>query len=474
MAVVALLFCTCFCNAQNYGNVWQFGDHVGLDFNSCEPMLVTGVNDGFEGCASICDSTGQLLFYTNSDKVWNRFHALMSNGNINATGGTLSQVLIIPAPLSDSIYYIITTKVQAQGTLDLEYHVVDMSLSAGTGNVSSAHNILSALNVTEQICATNHGNGIDIWLMTHEYGSSNFLAFLVTSTGISLTPVITSVGPTHVACTSSFNARGEIKFSPDGSKMAFNGNGVGGNNPSNILCLLDFDNLTGVVSNPVNLPFSRGEFGVSFSPDNSKLYGSTWKAFNFTPGDFNYLYQFDLSSGNQTTIINSKVILDSVAAMTASFGTIKIGPDGKVYCRLTGSSYLAVINSPNQPGLGCGYIRNGFYIGNQTWQYGLNNYIEYTTYCTSTSVHPQGNLSCSISTEPNPNNGDFNLVISGSSARLGITNVIIYNVAGQIVFSEQVSAGMPIPVSLEVSGIYLVAVVTNDGQQSTKRVIVNR
>lgn len=71
---------------------------------------------------------------------------------------------------------------------------------------------------------------------------------------------------------------------------------------------------------------------------------------------------------------------------------------------------------------------------------------------------------------PNPNNGDFNLLISGNDN----ANVFIYNAAGQIVFSEQVSGGVATPIALEASGIYMVTVVMSDGTQMTQRVIVNR
>lgn len=381
---ILILGLTMFCfvtvtQGQKYGNVWQFGNQVGLDFNGCNPVVIEGNNSGFEGCSTIADSTGQLLFYTNSDKVWDKLHNLMPNGNLIVTGGSLSQVIIIPNHLSVDLYYIITTDIQANGNLSFQYHVVDMTLNGGLGDVLSSNNILSNQNVTEQIAATYHSNGIDIWLMTHEYGTSNFLAFLVTSTGISTTPTISNIGPAHVACTSNINARGEIKFSPDGNKLAFNGNGIGGNDPSNILALFDFDNNTGMVSNPINLPFSRGEFGLSFSPDNSKLYGSTWKAFNFTLSDYNYLYQFDLTSGIPSTIVNSRQVIDSTQ-VGSNYGTLKIGPDGKIYVRYTNSSYLGVINSPNLSGAGCNYVQNGIFIGNQTSQYGLNNYIEYVEY----------------------------------------------------------------------------------------------
>ncbi len=381
---VLLLGLTIFCvaaatKAQKYGNVWQFGNQIGLDFNGCNPVVVTGNNTGFEGCSTIADSTGQLLFYTNSDKVWDKLHNLMPNGDLLFTGGSLSQVIIIPKPLSIDLFYIITTDLQANGNFTLEYHEVDMALNGGLGDVLSSNNVLSELTITEQIAATYHSNGIDIWLMTHEYGTSNFYAFLVTSTGISSTPTISNIGPSHVACTSNFNARGEIKFSPDGNKLAFNGNGIGGNDPSNVLALFDFDNETGLVSNPINLPFSRGEFGLSFSPDNSKLYGSTWKAFSFTLNDYNYLYQFDLSSGIPSTIINSRQVIDSMQ-VGSNYGTLKIGPDGKIYVRRTNSAYIGIINSPNLFGAECNYDQNGIFVGNQNNQYGLNNYIEYVEY----------------------------------------------------------------------------------------------
>ena len=212
LLLLTVLFNTAISYGQKYGNVWQFSDQVGLDFNNCTPVVISGGVLGFEGCSSIADSNGQLLFYTNSEKVWNRQHSVMSNGNLISMGSTLRQVIIIPKPLSTSLYYIITTKIQAQGNLSLQYHIVDMNLNGGLGDVLSKNNIMSTLNITEQICATYHNNGDDIWLMTHEYGTSNFLAYLVTSSGISTIPVISNVGPAHVSCNSNTNAQEKLNF----------------------------------------------------------------------------------------------------------------------------------------------------------------------------------------------------------------------------------------------------------------------
>ncbi len=374
-------------SAQNYGTVWHFGNNAGMSFANCTPFLLeTGSNSGFEGCSSVCDNTGQLLFYTNSDNVWDRQNNIMPNSPLVSSSGTLSQVLIIPRPGNPNRYFVFTTMIQAQSSLSLQYHEIDITLNNGLGDVLNKNNVLSNVTVTEQVAATWHNNGTDIWVMTHEYGTNAFMAFLVTASGVSSTPVISSVGPAHVACISNINARGQIKFSPDGTKLAFNANGVASNNATNLLALFDFNAATGTVSNPLALPFSRGEFGLSFSPDNSKLYGTTWKAFGFTQNDYDYLYQFDLSSGNPATIAASRQVIDSTT-LSPGYGDIKIGPDGRIYVARNTSNYLSVIQNPNLPGLTCNYISNGFLLGAATCRFGLNNYIEYQSYCSPSGIN---------------------------------------------------------------------------------------
>lgn len=417
--------------AQMHGHTWQFSDNKGLKFDGCTPVVITGACNSLagEGSSAISDNTGQLLFYTNSDKVWDKFHTVMPNGNLFSSGGTLSQVIIIKKPLSANLYYIITTKIQGAGALNLRYHTVDMSLNSGAGDVTSANNVLNISNITEQVAATYHSNGTDIWLMAHEYGTNNFLAYLVTASGISASPVISSVGPAHVSCTSSFNARGEIKFSPNGAKIAFNGNGVGTNNATNILCVLDFNTTTGIVSNPLDLPFCRGEFGLSFSPDNTKLYGGTWKAFSFTAGTYNHLYQFDLSSNNPSIIVNTRVILDSA---NNTYGSIKIGPDGKVYVARSGTNYLGVINSPNLPGFASNYVANGINLGSMC-KFGLNNYIEYTNYCNDmpTGINELTDYKTEVMIYPNPFSSGTTIQLKNNDDELEY--LAIYNINGQIV-----------------------------------------
>src|SRR5690606_3018579 len=99
--------------------------------------------------------------------------------------------------------------------------------------------------------------------------------------------------------------------------------------------LFDFDNTTGIVSNSLSLgSFSFYPCGVEFSPDGSKLYGTS-------SNDY-YLHQWDLCAGSDMAIVNSHTLLPS-----PYLGHMNLGPDGKIYIAVNGASSLGVINNPN-------------------------------------------------------------------------------------------------------------------------------
>ncbi len=67
--------------AQKEANFWYFGDYAGIDFNSGQAVAITdGAMTVMEGCASMSDSTGALLFYSGGGTVWNKNHVAMPNG----------------------------------------------------------------------------------------------------------------------------------------------------------------------------------------------------------------------------------------------------------------------------------------------------------------------------------------------------------------------------------------------------------
>nr|MBP8668799.1 hypothetical protein [Bacteroidia bacterium] len=77
--VIALMIITTDVWGQKESNIWYFGNHAGLDFNSGSPVAIT--NGGmmtYDNASAICDSAGNLLFYTDGQMVWNANHQIMS------------------------------------------------------------------------------------------------------------------------------------------------------------------------------------------------------------------------------------------------------------------------------------------------------------------------------------------------------------------------------------------------------------
>src|SRR5689334_17695419 len=91
---------------DNSQNIWVFGDHAMVDFNSGNPISGSANSMySMEACAGVCDRvTGQLLFYTNGIDVWDKNHALITTGtklngqpNTSAPGHSAQQgCLIVP------------------------------------------------------------------------------------------------------------------------------------------------------------------------------------------------------------------------------------------------------------------------------------------------------------------------------------------------------------------------------------------
>ena len=104
--------------AQNEGNNWVFGQSAGLDFSTDPPTTFQTSIDQEEGCSSISDADGNLLFYTDGMSVWNKNNTVVPHGayspNTNSTfalSGWFSSAQsaqILKKPGADSLYYILT------------------------------------------------------------------------------------------------------------------------------------------------------------------------------------------------------------------------------------------------------------------------------------------------------------------------------------------------------------------------------
>lgn len=343
--------------SQNQAKKWYFGNNVGLDFMTSPPTVIVGSQmSTSEGCSSIADNNGNLLFYTDGLTVWNKNNLVMANGNGLMGNQSSTQCgVIVKQPGNTNMYFVFTVDDMA-GPNGLRYSTIDMNLAAGDGSVV-AKNVLIQSPSCEKITAVRHCNGVDYWIVSHDYNSSTFRANLLNSTGVSATPVLSSIGTVH---NTGIMTVGYMKASPSGKKLA-----VAIANSTVGFELYDFDNSTGVVSNSLALVNHNASYGVEFSPDGTKLYGALWGGPT--------LYQWDLCAGSPTAIAASLYTIS-----TGNVGAaLQLGPDGKIYMACAGQNSIAVINSPNLLGAACNYVANAQAVGTNfnTSSWGLPNFV---------------------------------------------------------------------------------------------------
>ncbi|MES2559428.1 MAG: gliding motility-associated C-terminal domain-containing protein [Bacteroidota bacterium] len=352
--------------AQKEANIWYFGRNAGLNFNTEPPTVLTDSKmSTMEGCSSISDEYGNLLFYTDGQSVWNRYHKKMSNGiALNGDASSTHSSVIVKRPYSDSLFYIITADDWPDGSNEnkgVAYSVVDMRLDSARGDIMEK-NILMVAKSAEKIAATIHGNGSDVWIAIPEAGTNDIVMFLLTENGIQKHHVISGFFAT------GYWNWGQIKFSPN-SKLLSLTNPVGAATSSDTrIAIADFDNRTGTISNAKYLIGSQNVYGLEFSPSSRFIYFSTWLG---TAGAKNGIYQYDISS------VNNGFLSTCIKITGNGYGQLQLAPNGKIY--FPSDSFLSVINYPDSAGLGCALAMKTIYLQTGKSWYGLptfyNSYV---------------------------------------------------------------------------------------------------
>ena len=326
---------------------WIFGRNCYITFDTPnkEPINVTKSQiDTWEGCTSMSDKDGNLLFYSNGEYVWTKNHTLMPNGTgLKGYYSSMQSGISFLKPGSKTEYYLFTIEGIERKVNGLNYSIIDMRLNNNLGDVSTK-NIHIADNCLERITAVKHKNKKDMWVIAHRHTPAEYLVFLVTDKGVSSNPVI-SKGAGDV---SHPNWECGLRASQDGKTV------VSSDLKLKVIEIFDFNNETGKLTlrNKVNYEGFDWAYGFEISNNNKYLYAST-----FYPCQ---LLQYNISLKTDDEIKNSKVLLDSYASATFYFGAIQIAPNGKIYVAQDGARFLATITEPDRKGTDCDYKRNGF------------------------------------------------------------------------------------------------------------------
>ena len=382
--------------SQGEANNWYFGNNAGITFSTSPPSALSdGQLATNEGCSSISDASGNLLFYTDGRTVWDREHNIMPNADyfggtgLNGDPSSTSSGLIVPHPSDNDLYYVFTVDephhdnanaYPNQGPANpdgspasnysdisshsvpqdddgfnngLNFSIVDMSLRNGLGDVVAGERNNQLITYdendveqvkykcSEKITAVRGSDCSSTWLITHFIDT--FYAFKIDDDGVDEQPVISQTGPVVPLSGYRRSALGYLKASPDGGKLITANNttnydqiGTSDAGDGNVY-LFDFNNDTGQVSNPIPLVQNVNAYGVEFSPDATKAYATI----NPSPSTFS-LIQWDLEAAD---ISSAQSAIDGVSGGTPT--AMQLGPDGKIYKTVFGNNVLAVINNPN-------------------------------------------------------------------------------------------------------------------------------
>ncbi|MBP6185208.1 MAG: PKD domain-containing protein [Saprospiraceae bacterium] len=366
--------------AQKHDNIWMSGydsfsniDYLGgTVFNFPGDTLVNYKEDKLMSFrythGAMCDSAGQLLFYTNGMFIANINHDTIINGSkinpgfwhdewlfIPDGGYRLRDGMIIVPDLKKKDYYklfhVCMPDYNNGRPLQLLSTTVDMKGDNGLGEVTEKNKIIFQEQgqslFQSQFDAVRHANGRDWWLVNILYDNREILLHLYTPDSIYrfYTQTMLSFSKTEV---------GDCQFSPDGSLFSITDTRT--KSPAvydHTIHLYTFDRCSGqfkLVFHDIVTDTSIFNNGVIFSPSGRYLY-QTYESF---------IFRYDTEAadvlGTKDTIAEWDGYIwypwEGSPKFPVSFGFGELGPDGNIYVMSASASpFIHKITHPDDPSL---------------------------------------------------------------------------------------------------------------------------
>ncbi|SDS41464.1 gliding motility-associated C-terminal domain-containing protein [Gillisia sp. Hel1_33_143] len=393
------------CFSQKETAYWHFGQSAGLHFTDSGVESISNSSlQTSEGSASISDSYGNLLFYTDGTRVFDRTNEIMQNGSsLKGNASSTQSAIIVPRPGNPGRYYIFTvdkpdiSEVPNDPIEGIHYSEIDMSMNNGKGAIISdkknihlitydaSKPIENEYKSSEKISAVIAGDCISYWVVTQF--TNKFYAFRVSSAGVESSPVISTVynnvNPLiDEDSKGNVTAPGYLKISPDGKKLAvaysstsLGSPRTGGGKKTGKVFLYNFDDISGTVSNELLILANSFPYGIEFSSESKKLYVTANNYDNRDVFQNSALIQFDLT---RTDIANSQY---SINTSNNVAGALQLALNGKIYRAgypvfIEDHQSLSVINNPEATGANVSYAHNSIKIKSGYLRLGLPPFVQ--------------------------------------------------------------------------------------------------
>lgn len=356
MIIVGMVY---FKDSSAQTKTWYFGEGTGVDFTQSPPAGIDGPIFTNEGCATVTNPRGKVIFSTDGENVYDAQGVKVFSGLKGDISSTHSAI-IIPHPANPCERFFVFTVGSAENqSLNRGLQVCEIVSSGANLQISASTKLHE--NTTEKLAATPDGAG-GYWLISHDYIDTadalsargrRFFAYHVTSNSslTNLTPVISIAGTMHEGASpfggNYWNTIGQMKFNKEGDKLAL------ALYARAVVDIFHFEKssgrfhfLTKIDQFQQSYP-GTNVYGLEFSPNGRVLYVSTGYV---NPTSYGYVWGFSMDGINSNTMWNNRQEVVRVLSIDQNkypFGALQLGPDNAIYIARNKEPFLDKIMDPD-------------------------------------------------------------------------------------------------------------------------------
>jgi len=459
--LVFILSCYCFffielqAQTQTKRNrIWAINDSTGIDFTDLQNIVPANghvLKNRVYGTASIADSSGNLLLYSNGIQVWgNNNIPCINSDTVSSCFGCRNSSFYIPSQLDSSIYYYLRTW-DVNAINNLEMIKLRIYPSGSCEMLSYQWKQMCGTFCSRKLIPIKHGNGKDWWILSFNRDNAQYCRMLFSNDSLY---ILGNDSLENAYTQSQTGAISLLDVSEDGSKivLAFN------NNDTTDICLYDFDRCTGELSfdkriffrpdvNQNQVDFFWPIRETVFSNDAKFVYAMTWDTLYQLSTTRDYTQQQPIVIWYDTNHVD----YDDLRVMVA----MERAPDGKIYVSRdynpnnashdSINQYIGIIDSIDYLYPTAHFTRKGFYLGGRQSTGGLVQNINYDlgpwvgspcdTLSSSTGLN-ENTAKPQITLAPNPAQTQATLTWSGMQEGI----FVLRDMLGRALLSELLNA----------------------------------